>query len=582
SAGIVALLARLRPYTRPYRRYLWVIAGGLVLGLPLAWARPFLVKRVFDDAVPRGDLALLGRLALVFAALIVVEAWFATGRGYATTLFHHRMIQRLRLDLFRRFQRLRLGAWSARGAGQWTSRLADDVQQLGGVTGDHFAAATAAAIQALVSATILLALEPPLAVYGLLGAAFLLGLQAFFNRPLRRRSAAVGAAVEAMSDDLQQAVTGAATVRGAAAESREARRYARALGAVIRTSLGRDLFGLWSGHPSIVLGGIFSTGLLLFGAARIARGEMTQGDLFAAFGLFGQMFDAVHRLGAMNPSFQRSIAALERVVEVLDQTAIDRQPTGRYVPATLRGDVVFEHVDFGYGPRDAGGEQVLFDVSFEARAGETVALVGRSGAGKSTLAALLPRFHEPWSGRILLDGRPLSDYDVIELRKRIGVVSQDVFLFNRTAAENLAYGDPDATPDRIRAAAEAADAHEFLAALPQGYDTKLGDRGVRLSAGQRQRLSIARELLRDPRLIVLDEATAWLDSEAERRVQSALARLLRGRTAFVVAHRLSTVRHADLILVLDKGRIVERGRHDDLMARGGLYAELATPQLLAG
>ena len=374
---------------------------------------------------------------------------------------------------------------------------------------------------------------------------------------------------------------GVAAVRSSAAEPREARRYAAVLAETWRASLDRDFFGLKSGHPSVLVGGLFPAGVLLLGAYEIIGGRMTAGDLFAAYGLLGQVFTAAHTLVQMNPTLQASLAATERIVAFLDLAAAAPQPTGPYVPLVLMGDVVFEDVTFGYGPADApDAVAVLKNVSFSARAGTTVALVGRSGAGKSTLVALLSRLHEPWSGRIVLDGVPLDRYDVRELRQRIGSVAQDVFIFNRTARENLAFGRPSATDEEIRTAARAADADEFLSALPQGYDTPLGERGVRLSGGQRQRLAVARELLRDPRIVILDEATAWLDAESEARVQQAVERLLHGRTSFVIAHRLATVRRAHLILVLDQGRIVERGTHDELIALRGLYADLAARQFL--
>jgi ABC-type multidrug transport system fused ATPase/permease subunit len=577
------LLRRLRPYTRPYRKYVALIFAGLLLGLPLAWLNPLLVKAVFDDAVANRNVPLLWKLGGLFALVALVEAWIAFGRGVATTLLHHKMTHRLRLDLFRGFQKLRFGEVQKKGAGEWKSRLVDDAQNLGGVTGDFFAQGVAAVVSLIVATTILFIVAPKLAGTCLVGALVLFGLQALVAPRLRERSRRVTEGVERTSESLHQSVSGVAAVRSSAAEGREARRYASFMAETWRASLKRDLFGLWSGHPSVLLGGLFPAFVLILGASEIAQGSMTTGGLFAAYGLIGQVFTAVHRLTSMNPTLQASLAAVERLVDFLDLAAAAPQPSGTFAPAALRGDVVFENVTFGYGPPDAAdAKAVLNSVSFSAPAGTTVALVGRSGAGKSTLVSLLSRLHEPWSGRILLDGVPLKDYDVRALRARMGVVAQDVFVFNRTARENLAFGRPDATEAQIVAAAEAADAHEFIKELNEGYDTKLGERGVRLSGGQRQRLAIARELLRDPRLVILDEATAWLDAESEARVQTAVERLLRGRTAFVIAHRLATVRRADLILVLDEGRVVDRGTHAELVLRGGLYADLAARQFVDG
>jgi ABC-type multidrug transport system fused ATPase/permease subunit len=575
------LLRRLRPYTRPDRKLVVAIYAGLLAGLPLAWAHPWLVKRVFDEAVAGRDAGKLLEFGLLFGGVILLESWIAFGRGAAVTLLHHRMTFRLRIDLFRSFQRLKYGEVQKQGAGVWRSRLVDDAQNLGGVTGDFFAKGVASALALVAAATMLFLLSARLAIASLASTALLFGLHALVSGGLRRRSKAVNEGVERTSEALHQAVSGAAVVRASAAEPREARRYAAVLSETWRSSLDRDFFGLKTGHPSVLLGGLFPASVLLLGAYEIIGGRMTAGDLFAAYGLLGQVFTATHGLLGMNPTLQSSLAAADRLVDFLDLAAKEPQPSGSFVPAEIRGDVVFENVSFGYGPADApDARPVLRDVSFSVAAGETVALVGKSGAGKSTLVGLLSRLYEPWSGRILLDGRPLRDYDVRELRRRIGVVPQDVFVFHRSARENLAYGKPDAELSALRAAAAAADADEFLSALPQGYDTLLGERGARLSGGQRQRLAVARELLRDPRLVILDEATAWLDAASEARVQAAVEKLLAGRTAFVVAHRLATVRRANLVLVLDEGRIVERGTHEELLRRGGLYADLARRQNL--
>jgi ABC-type multidrug transport system fused ATPase/permease subunit len=576
------LLRRLRPYSRPQRRYVVYVFIGLLAGLPLAWLHPWLVKRVFDEAIPRGDERLLIEIFVAFVLVTGAEAWLAFGRAAATTLLHHRLTHRLRLDLFRGFQRLALGALKRRAAGAWQARLADDVQNLGGVTGDFFANGAAAVVSLLVTAAILVVfVDAPLAIASIAGGLVLFGIQWGFSKPLRKKSEAVREGVEKTLETLHEAIAGAATVRAAAAEPREGRRHAVALAAAWRASLKRDFFGIWSGHPSVALGGLFPAAIMVFGAKRILDGAMTTGDLFAAFGLLGQLFTAVRTLAALNPSLQASLAAFDRIVDVLDEATTEAQPTGAFAPATIRGDVAFENVVFGYGDATLPDRKpVLRDVSFDVRAGTTVALVGRSGAGKTTLVSLLCRHYEPWSGRILIDGRPLSDYDVRELRKRVGVVPQDVFVFNRSAAENVAYGKPDATREEIEAALKAADAFDFVAATPEGLDTVLGERGFRLSGGQRQRLAVARELLRDPPIVVLDEATSWLDAETEDRVRASFDRLLKGRTCFIVAHRLATVRRADVILVLDEGRLVDRGTHEELLARGGLYADLARRQFL--
>jgi ABC-type multidrug transport system fused ATPase/permease subunit len=323
------------------------------------------------------------------------------------------------------------------------------------------------------------------------------------------------------------------------------------------------------------LGAMGSVIVLGVGALMVVKGEMSLGTLVAFLSYTTSFYEPINRLTEVDNIFQEAIAAGERFFEILDQTTeVGDTPDAVALP-TIQGKLVFDEVAFRYGT----GDKVLHDIAFEMAPGEMVALVGPSGAGKTSIANLICRFYDPNQGQITIDGHDLRQIKLSSLRQQVAVVLQDSFLFNNSVVENLLYGKPDADRDEIMEAAKAANAHEFIIQLPEGYDTEIGERGVKLSGGQKQRLALARAILADPRILILDEATSSVDAEAEFLIQQALERVLKDRTSLVIAHRLSTVRNADKIIVLDKGRIVEIGKHDELLARDGLYGQLYKRQM---
>jgi ABC-type multidrug transport system fused ATPase/permease subunit len=574
----IPLFRRFWPYLRPERR-LAVAFGALhLLTVPSGVISPFLVRRVFDEALPARDTRMLVLLGAGMVGLSLFAHAVGYGRQLVSIALRNRVRFRVTRELFEHALRLPLATLRKTDTGYLMSRVRDDVPALDGLMTDTLVEGAIDAFRAALFFSLLLVLDPGLAAAGLALVATVFLAVLLVSPALRRRSERAREADARASTALHEALAGIQTVRTAARESEERRRFGRAVKAAVRAAARRDVLGSATGASLMLIGAVGSYAIVAIGAYRMLHGLSTFGGIFAFFIFIVQLVGAAGSVFAFAPAVQRSLASLERIFGLLDEPRENSGAPGSRAPAEeIRGEVELREVSFRYG---AAGPPALRGVTLRVLPGEVVALVGRSGAGKSTLVALLPRLFEPSEGEILLDGRPLRDYPLRWLRARIGVVPQDVFLFDRTIRENIAYATPRATDEQVREAARAAHAAEFVERLPRGYDTQVGERGTRLSGGEKQRLAIAREILRDPPILVLDEATSSLDAESEALVRDAMRRLMRGRTCFVIAHRLSTVQGADRILVLDAGRIVEEGTHAELFAKGGLYRELYERQLV--
>jgi len=564
-------IKRLWGYSKGYKYLFFLLILWMLINQVINLSYPLFTRYIIDSVIIEGNLRMLHIVSFSLLILFLFRGMIGSLSVITSYKLQNAIIFRFRNLLYDRIQKLSISYFEKEKRGPIVSRVMQDVMDCNQIITTGFTTIIRAVITLIATLLILIRLDWKLTLVSMIPMPFISVLiYRYKQRALEGFRQQKKKRAEVLST-LQENIYGIKEIKTFTQEPYEMKRFSQK---------GRNFFKIQmhigrlaaTYQPLIIFVSSIGTIIILwYGGFQVIQGHLTIGTMVAFIGYIGVLYSPLEQINQVSTIFQSAQASAERIFEILDMAPeVEDKKNAIVLPHNIEGNVVFKNVSFGYKK----GEEVLRDISFQARAGETVAIVGPSGSGKTTLISLIPRFYDIDRGEILIDGRNIKDYQLTYLRKQIGIVLQEPFLFNGTVAENISFGKLDATIEEIIQVAKAARVHSFICELPDGYDTEVGEQGNQLSGGQKQRIAIARALLKNPPILILDEATSSVDSETERLIQEALEKLMKGRTSFVIAHRLSTVRNADKIIVLKEGEIVETGSHRDLLETGGLYFHL--------